>query len=552
MTAEASFSQQLDKHITDSGYSISQVARLADISKRTLANWVAGHVQKPRDAEAVLRLCQSLTLSPVQTQHLFSLAGLPAPSSLISDIPFHIGPDLPYFVGRQPEIEAITSDVKTGKLPFAYAIIGMAGVGKTTLAWHLAHRLQSYFPDGVLWAQDVAQANTIETALTSFALSFGVDVSELPDLDSKQRVWHTMMRGKQAIIILENAEQFADLAPLLPAQGSNLVLITTRQQGFGTMDGAHAVNLSCFDTEAWQIVEHFLPAERIRAEHADLQALIDAVGGLPLALSITLSRLSTEPHWTVAQFNQRLARIDSLATDSVSVQSAFALTYERLPELTRMVFSVLGMFDRDTISLDALASVLDLPLDDTLAELTLLYRASLVQYNKADTYRLHPLLAQFARRTPPAENFQLRFINYYVSYIEAHYHDYDTLTAQLTNILRMIDIALAHNAIDALVDTLSMFFSFLENRGLLRRIDTQMKRLYEQVQMHDDTKQKAIVAYYYGRLERRLGHWQHGETLTRESLTLSTANQQIRVMLLCHNSLGIHAQQAGQLDDALT
>ncbi|MEL7436470.1 MAG: hypothetical protein AAFN11_21195, partial [Chloroflexota bacterium] len=188
---------------------------------------------------------------------------------------------------------------------------------------------------------------------------------------------------------------------------------------------------------------------------------------------------------------------------------------------------------------------------DALAELTRLYRTSLVQYNTADTYRLHPLLAQFARRTPPAENFQLRFVNYYVSYVEAHYHDYDALASQLTNILRMIDIALAHNAIEALVDTLSMFFAFLENRGLLRRIDTQMKRLYEQVQRHDDTKQKAIVAYYYGRLERRLGHWQHGEALTREALTLSTANQQIRVMLLCHNSLGIHAQQAGQLADAL-
>ncbi len=544
------FSQQLHSHITASGYSISQVARLSDVSKRTLANWVSGYVQKPRHADDLLRICQTLQLDPQQTKKLFALTGLPVPDSLVSYKPFHIGPALPYFVGRESEIEQITNDVLTNTLNFAYAVVGMAGVGKTTFALHVAHRLHQYFPDGVLWAQ-IDSVTALETTLTSFALSFGVDLSNLPDVESKSRAWRSVLHHKHSIIILDNVTQFTDIEPLLPARGDNLILITTQQKDFGVLKGVKHLPLRPFTTEAWDIVHHFLPEERISSEKSALQNLIEQLGGLPLALTIAMSRLAIEPHWTIQNFSEELASIQSISSENVSVYRSFQMTYQRLSELSKMVFSVLGLFNREAIPLAAIVYILDMPLSDTRAELDSLYRASLVQYSAEHSYRLHPLLDQFARSITPADNLKMRFISYYTQYGTDHYYDYPALRQQLEHILAMIDLALSLGKLDALVTTISYFFAYLENMDLLKRIESQMEALYRLAQSTDDTVARCKVTYYYGRLQRRLGHWEKGETLTRKALELATETQTTRVILLCHNSLGIHAQQAGRFDEAL-
>jgi transcriptional regulator with XRE-family HTH domain len=56
------------------------------------------------------------------------------------------------FTGRGPEVarllEALTPDASQGVVLGIHAIDGMAGIGKTTLAVHAAHRLAESFPDG--------------------------------------------------------------------------------------------------------------------------------------------------------------------------------------------------------------------------------------------------------------------------------------------------------------------------------------------------------------------------------------------------------------------
>jgi|GEM_PF-3996302 len=547
---EITFSQQLQKHITESGYSVSQVARLSDLSKRTLANWVSGYVQKPRHADDLMRICHTLQLSPVETQALFSLAGLSAPESMVSSRPFHLKPDLPYFVGREAEIEQITSDVLNGALKFAYAIIGMAGVGKTAFAMHLAHQLQKYFPDGVLWAT-ADQPGSAETILTSFALSFGVDVTTLPDLDSKSRVWRTLLHSKKTIIILDNVENFSDIEALIPARGSNLVLITTRHKGFGIMQGVEHVPLEPFESESWEIVTHFLPEKRILAEKDDLAKLIQQSGGLPLALTIAMSRLATEPHWTVAEFNREFELIHTLETDNISIYRTFQTSYQRLPEFSKIVFSVLGLFNREAIPSAAISHILDLPDKQTLSELNLLHRVSLIQYQGEHLYSLHPLLSQFAGSIVPAENLQRRFIDYFTQYGENNYHDYDALRQQMEHILKIFDVALNLEVTDAPVQVIAYFFAYLEDMDLLSRIESRLEKLYALLHQSDDKTSLAVVAYYCGRFHRRMGNMEKGETFTRIGLELGIETEQIRVILLSHNSLGIHAMNNSHFDDAL-
>jgi transcriptional regulator with XRE-family HTH domain len=67
--------------------------------------------------------------------------------------PAGLPPDTPFFVGRTDEtaeIEAILRDTRPGS-PFVCPVNGLAGIGKTALTVHAAHRVRDTFPDGVLY-----------------------------------------------------------------------------------------------------------------------------------------------------------------------------------------------------------------------------------------------------------------------------------------------------------------------------------------------------------------------------------------------------------------
>ena len=59
--------------------------------------------------------------------------------------------DVPGFTGRESELARLTGLAGGGRVVVS-AIGGTAGVGKTALAVHAAHRLLPEFPDGHLYA----------------------------------------------------------------------------------------------------------------------------------------------------------------------------------------------------------------------------------------------------------------------------------------------------------------------------------------------------------------------------------------------------------------
>lgn len=75
-----------------------------------------------------------------------SLSHLPV---LEAKAPFQALAPPPHFVGRQSAIDQLRSQMTTPGIQ-VHAIVGMGGVGKTTLATQLAHAERGDFPDGVL------------------------------------------------------------------------------------------------------------------------------------------------------------------------------------------------------------------------------------------------------------------------------------------------------------------------------------------------------------------------------------------------------------------
>jgi DNA-binding SARP family transcriptional activator len=79
----------------------------------------------------------------------------PAPAARLP-VPAQLPPDIPGFTGRDAYLDRLDGLLPGGEphaatAPVVLAISGTAGVGKTSLAMHWAHRMADRFPDGTLY-----------------------------------------------------------------------------------------------------------------------------------------------------------------------------------------------------------------------------------------------------------------------------------------------------------------------------------------------------------------------------------------------------------------
>ena len=80
-----------------------------------------------------------------------SLAGHPAAWAASRVAPNNLPRDIPDFVGREEELNALAETIGSEQARTSVTVVaidGMAGVGKSTLAIHVAHRSAARFPDG--------------------------------------------------------------------------------------------------------------------------------------------------------------------------------------------------------------------------------------------------------------------------------------------------------------------------------------------------------------------------------------------------------------------
>lgn len=176
----------------------------------------------------------------------------PRPSGPSAAAPAMLPPDTVDFTGRGPELDlvcrALTPDGQGAGRPRRVLVTGMAGLGKTALAVHAAHRCQRHFPDGQLYADLRAADGTPRhpaRVLRRLLRALGPmdDVPAADDQDQLVRLYRERTRGRQLLIVLDNASGAAQLGPLLPNTPEPAVLVTGRT-ALPTVAGAHTVALA--------------------------------------------------------------------------------------------------------------------------------------------------------------------------------------------------------------------------------------------------------------------------------------------------------------------
>ncbi|MEU8686980.1 BTAD domain-containing putative transcriptional regulator [Streptomyces sp. NPDC048665] len=311
------------------------------------------------------------------------------------------------------------------------ALAGIGGVGKTTLAVHVAHRARTAFPDGQLYV-DLQGAGPRpaepETVLGSFLRALGTADSAIPDsMEERAALYRSVLDGRRVLVLLDNAKDAAQVRPLLPGTEGCAALVTSRVR-MVDLAGAHLVDLDVMSPEeALALFTKIVGEERVAAEREAALDVVAACGFLPLAIRIAASRLAARRTWTVSVLAAKLAderrRLDELQAGDLAVKATFELGYGQLEPAQARAFRLLGLADGPDISLAAAAAVLDLPAEETEDLLESLVDTSLLESAAPGRYRFHDLVRLYARacaerdEQPPSERdaAMSRLLDFYLA-----------------------------------------------------------------------------------------------------------------------------------------
>ncbi|MCU7730648.1 NB-ARC domain-containing protein [Actinoplanes sp. KI2] len=394
-----------------SGLSLRSLARDAGLSSSSLSRYLTGRLVPPW--EAVVALCRVVRRDPRPLRAVWAEAAQAGPAAppRRNDLPA----DLFDFTGREPECARVEELLRTVG---AATVDGMAGVGKTSLALHVAHRLASAYPDGGRYVDlqgFTPGQEPLDPPAALARLLAGLDVGHLPaDVAERAALWRSELSRRRTLVVLDNAADAEQVRPLLPGAGKSAVLVTSRNR-LVSLDAAPPVSLAPLgDGDAALLFGR--AAGLGHAEDAALHEVLRECGGLPLALRMAGARLRHRPGWTVAVLAERL-RDNAGRFDAV-----FGMSLQQLGAGRRRVFRLLGVLpgaDFDTGTATALAG---LPAGPVLEELV---DAHLVQETSPGRYRMHDLIRRYAaelaaEEEPRADDALRRVLDHYLAQAVAH------------------------------------------------------------------------------------------------------------------------------------
>ena len=156
-------------------------------------------------------------------------------------IPRQLPPDVLGFAGREAELRRLEEILveSAAQQPTAVtisALAGTAGIGKTTLAVHWAHRLADRYPDGALYVNlrgfdASAPATGPDEALRGFLDALGVAAHQIPaSVSARTGLYRTLLDGRRVLVVLDNARDADQVRPLLPGSAGCLAIVTSRYQ----------------------------------------------------------------------------------------------------------------------------------------------------------------------------------------------------------------------------------------------------------------------------------------------------------------------------------
>lgn len=290
-------------------------------------------------------------------------------------------------------------------------LTGMAGVGKTALAVHVAHSIKDRFPGGQLFISmenEDSRPATATEVLERCLGALGISADAVPrSAEELVETYRNAVAARRVLIVLDGAVSVAQVAALLPGNPECTVLITSRRR-LSDLFGARFFELRPLSPESSvDLLDTVIGDLRPATPRAELAALARCVGHLPLGLRIAAAKILERPHRTVRHLVDRLAdkstMLAELEIGTVGVAASFRSSYDSLSAGARRLFqrlALVGPADFGSWVVEPLIGRSDERSGDHLDELV---ECRLVETDSSGDgrpvrFRLHELMRAFAAR----------------------------------------------------------------------------------------------------------------------------------------------------------
>ncbi|MEE1929188.1 AfsR/SARP family transcriptional regulator [Streptomyces sp. TRM 70351] len=319
------------------------------------------------------------------------------------------------FVGREPELERLRGWLAVAATePVTCLLAGPGGVGKSTLAVRAARLAADRFPDGLLYL-DLRGADPHNAprdpaeALHLLLPALGVPRRDLPVAPADAaRLYQERLRGRRCVLVLDNAESAAQVAPLLPEGPGTAALVTSRPVLAGVAHGHHLHVDPVDPAQAVRLVQAVAGSSAGQGTHGQWRKLVALCGHLPLALSIIATRMASRPHWGLPEWIA-LLEDEHLRTDELTagrerdVRASLMVTVDQLAggddpadRLAAGVFPLLGVAAVRAHTAGSVAALAGVRPAEAEAALERLTDAQVTMSPRPGRYSLHDMVRSVA------------------------------------------------------------------------------------------------------------------------------------------------------------
>ena len=343
----------------------------------------------------------------------------------------------PSFVGRKDEMIELHAHLLDG-VAKSVALVGMGGVGKSTMAAQAAAQLRDFFTDGVLWAN--TRVSDPFDILSSWAIAFDHDFGGLSDVQSRASAMRGLLANKRVLLVLDDVTHSARVRPLLPGHPSCAVLVTTRSEDVAIALGCGVMRLPELELEfSLDLLARLLGEKRLTPERAHAESICVLLHNLPLGVEIVGQLLAARPRRTLADMVTRLqdaqGRLDLGIADR-DVRASLMVSWEELEETYQRAFANMTIFEGRSFTAKTLAGVMEMPESTVIDQLESLAARSLVSFAEGNRYRQHPLLADFAGEQSEGQTqIWMQFAKYELDFAAKAADDYECLEPEWDNVM---------------------------------------------------------------------------------------------------------------------
>jgi len=423
-------------------------------------------------------------------------------------------------VDRDELLSLLKQRLCTGsRRPTLSALSGLPGVGKTTLAIELAHDhdVQRQFTDGVLWVA-LGPKPDVPGQMRRWGMLLGITATEMASLTSEDalaRMIRTTIGKRRMLLVIDDAWKSKDALAFKVGGPDCAYLLTTRIPSVAlhfANDGATTVR-ELSEEQGLRLLARFAPGI-VSSEPDAARALVQSVGGLPLALTLmgkflqsqtysgqprrlqaALERLRhTGERLQLAVLQAPLERHMGLPEGTpLSLEAAIGISYWQLDELSQRVLSMLSAFPAKP---NSFSEEVALAVSAAPAEmLDILMDAGLLECTGSGRYTLHQAIADYTRTRWDDTAAAERMVEYLISYVERHQTDYDALEQETQNVLAALQLAFERGMHTALIRGARAFSPFLQSRGVYELAETHLRRAEQAARSLGDTAYPASMWY---------------------------------------------------------